>query len=207
MHQTRKESSVKLPIRRKGTKYLARARSHLKDSVPVVIAVRDMLKLARTSREVKKMIHEKMLKLNGRLVIDERDSIQLFNIFEADKKYELSILPTGKFFFKDAGKGNERLCKIINKTLVKDGKIQLNLHDGTNVLSNDKKFKTGDSIYFDLSGKIKTHVTLEKGKEIFVVSGKYHGRNSKIDKLEAGKVYVKLNGKETILNKESVFVL
>ena len=56
MHQTRKEATNKLPVRRKGTKYLARARSHLNDSVPVVIAVRDMLGLAIKSKEVKQMI-------------------------------------------------------------------------------------------------------------------------------------------------------
>ena len=64
MHLKRQEAITKLPIPRKGTKYVARALSHLDNSVPVVIAVRDMLRLARTTSEVKKMIHEKIFKLN-----------------------------------------------------------------------------------------------------------------------------------------------
>ena len=59
MHLTRAQASNKIPIPRKGSKYVARPLMNLKDSVPVVIAVRDMLKLARTAKEVKKMIINK----------------------------------------------------------------------------------------------------------------------------------------------------
>ena len=65
MYQTRSEAIKRLPIPRKGTKYVARALMHKKNSVPVVIAVRDMLKLAKTAKEVKKTIREKMIKINN----------------------------------------------------------------------------------------------------------------------------------------------
>ena len=81
MHLIREEVTKKIPIKRKGTKYVARAASHVTNSVPVVIAVRDMLHFARTSAEVKHMIHTKLLKINGRLVRDLNESIKLFNIF------------------------------------------------------------------------------------------------------------------------------
>ena len=137
MHQTRKASSTKLPIPRKGTKYIARASSHLNDSVPVVIAIRDMLKLARTAKEVKEMIKDKLLKINGKIVRDYRESIRLFNIFEADKPYKLTILGTGKFAFEEEKNSELRTCKIVNKRLLKSGKIQFNLHDGSNILSKE----------------------------------------------------------------------
>src|SRR3989338_6238831 len=97
MHQTRKGSTTKLPVPRKGTKYLVRASSHVRNSVPVLIAIRDMLKLARNSNEVKGLIHTKSLKINGKMVKDYHESIKLFNILEADKPYVLSILPSGIF--------------------------------------------------------------------------------------------------------------
>jgi ribosomal protein S4E len=53
MHQTRQQATTRLPITRKGTKYVARASSDLENSVPVVIAMRDILKLAKTKREVR----------------------------------------------------------------------------------------------------------------------------------------------------------
>jgi len=202
MHLTRKESSTKLPIPRKGTKYIARALSHIQDSVPVVLAVRDMLKLAKTAREVRKMIQAGILKINGRPVRDYRESIKLFNIFEAGKKYELSLLPTKKFTLNEISK-DERLCKVINKILLPQKKVQLNLHDGSNLISKEK-VNVGDSIYLDFSGKISRHVPLQKGSSVFILSGKYSGQDGKLQALEPGKVSVKLKTHEAVLNKNQV---
>jgi len=189
MHQTRKSSSTKLPIERKGTKYIARARSNISNSVPVVIAVRDMLKLAKTAKEARKMIKEKLLKINGRVVKDYRESIQLFNILEADKFYELSILPTKKFFFRPVQSKGERLCKVLNKRIVKKGLTQINLHDGTNILTKDK-INTGDSVYLGFDSKIKKSASLLKDKNVFIFSGKYSGQNAKIIDKKDGIVKV-----------------
>jgi len=41
-----------------------------------------------------------------------------------------------------------------NKKLLKNNQIQLNLHDGTNILSKGK-ISIGDSVYVDSSSKIK----------------------------------------------------
>lgn len=205
MHKTRRSSTIKLPIVRKGTKYIARASSHLNNSVPVVIAIRDMLKLARTAKEVKKMIQQKLLKLNGKPVKDYRQSILLFNILEADKKYELSMLPTGKFVFVPSKK-SERLCKVMNKRLVQKGAVQLNLHDGTNLITKEK-INVGDSLYLDFEGKIKKHVAFSKGKEAFAMSGRYVGQKVQITEAKDGKVSIDVNGGSAHLNKSALIVL
>jgi small subunit ribosomal protein S4e len=206
MHQTRQEVDWKIPITRKGTKYIVRPASHVKDSIPVLIAIRDVLKLARTSREVRQMIHQKMLKLNGRQVTEMNDSIKLFNILEADKKYSLVLLPTGRYSFKET-KANERLCKIMSRTLVSKNKIQLNLHDGTNIIGN-KDLKVGDSVYISLDNKLKSHVKFEKGKSCFIISGKYRGHQGKIDSVsEDGLAKISLtDGGKTEIPSKSVIV-
>ncbi len=206
MHQTRIHSTTKLPIERKGTKYIARASSHINNSVPVVIAVRDMLKLARTAKEVRGMIKNKALKINGRQVEDYRESIRLFNVFEAGKPYELSLLETKKFFFQPASHKDARLCKVVSKKLLKGNTIQLNLHDGTNVLSKDK-ITVNDSIYLGLDGKIKKHIPLSKDKESLVISGRYMGKTVKIDSIKDGKVSIKVNGGSTSIPASAVVVL
>ena len=199
MHQTRQETTKKLPIRRKGTKYVARALSHPKESVPVVIAIRDMLGLAKTKKEVKKMILQKLLKVNGRDVRDYHESIKLFNLLEAGKTYVLKLSPVRKFFLEETKEKDERLCKVIGKTLLKNKKIQLNLHDGTNLIG-DSKIKIGDSLYLDLSGKIKKHVSLEKGGEAFIFSGKYAGQSGKVVDVQDKTATIKFKeGSSTIL--------
>ncbi len=206
MHQTRQEVITKIPIQRKGTKYVARAISNIKNSVPVVVAVRDMLKLARTSTEVKKMINKKLLKINWRQVKDLRESIQLFNLFEADKPYILTLLPTGRFTLQATKDKNRRVCKVINKTLIKNNKIQLNLHDGTNIISKEK-IGVGDSLYLDLSGKIKEHIPLENKKEVLIIKGKYLGLNGKISAIEKNQISIQINDKKTTIDKSQVIVL
>ncbi len=206
MHQTRNEVSSKIPIPRKGSKYVARAKGSLKNSVPVVIAVRDMLSLARTTKEVKEMIFNKNLKLNGREVKDYRESVSLFNLLEAGKTYSLTFSPSGKFALEEAKNSKERPCKVIGKKIMKGNKTQLNLHDGSNVLT-DKKVEVGDTLYLDLSGKITKHVALEKGKSGIVTSGKYLGRHGKIESIKDGKISFAFDDSTSILDKGVVFVL
>jgi small subunit ribosomal protein S4e len=205
MHQTRQQATKKLPIERKGTKYVVRALSHPNDSVPVLIALRDMLKLAKTKKEVKKMIIQKLLKINGRDVRDYRESIRLFNLLHAGKDYVLKLSPVRKFFFEETKDSKERLCKVIGKKLLKNSKIQLNLHDGTNILA-EKSIKIGDSVYLDLEGKIKRHVSLEKGKDAFVLSGKYMGLSGKIESVSKNQVLIKLKEGAATLPVDNIIV-
>ncbi len=206
MHQTRAETSKKLPIARKGTKYVARQSSDLDSSVSVLFAVRDMLKIAKTAKEVKEMIKNKSLKLNNREVKDERQSLRLFNILHADKNYILKLNQTGKFYLEPT-KSDERPCKVIGKTILSKGRVQLNLHDGSNVLSKDK-VKINDTLYLDKNNKLVKHISFEKGSKIFVTHGKYMGNTGKIDSLENNFVLVSLEGNvKSKLEKESLIAL
>lgn len=204
MHQTRQEVTRKIPITRKGTKYIARASGDLENSVPVVVAIRDILGLAKTAKEVKAMIHNKLLKLNGRNVRESNESIRLFNILEADKKYVLTLLETGRFKFEPT-KSSEKLSKVISRKIVPGNKIQLNLSDGSNVIGS-KDINVGDTVYISFDGKIKSHIKFEKGKSCVIFSGKYIGAKGKIVSVDESKCKVKINDKEAELDKRSVIV-
>lgn len=206
MHQTRKEAAIKLPLLRKGTKYIARARSYVQDSVPVVIAVRDMLKLAKISKEVKQMIHQKLLKINGKSVKELKESIKLFNKFEAGKTYILTLSNTRKFIFEEIKSSEPRLCKILNKRLVSGGKTQLNLHDGTNILSEDK-VSVGDSLYLDDKNAIKKYIPLKKGSDVMVISGKYLGAKGKVEAITENKISINFKGGQAELRKSQLIAL
>lgn len=206
MHQTRSQVSKKLPIARKGTKYVARAKIDLKNSVPVLIALRDMLKLARTAREVNEIIKQKLVKINDREVEDCHESIRLFNILEAEKKYILTLNEKGKFIFESTSNTKERLCKVIGKKILKGNKLQFNLHDGTNILT-DANLAINDSIYLDSENKIKKHVKMEKGKKLLIISGKYLGAKGTFEGIRDNKCIIEINGKLTGLGKEAVIVL
>ncbi len=208
MHLKRQETSKKLPLTRKGTKFVVRTSSHLNDSVPVLIAIRDMLKLARTAAEVKMMIHNKMLKINGKTVSDFKESIKLMNLFEADKAYILTLLPTGRFVFQETKEKSSRVCKVVSKKILSKGKLQFNLHDGTNIIS-DKKIEIQDSVILTLDNKLKDVIKLDKGSNVESILGKYVGQKGKVQSMSEKEVSVKFEGKDvlTIVPKRSVIAI
>ena len=176
----------------------------MQNSVPVVVAVRDMLKLARTSKEIKKMVHEKSLKINGKDVKDIREPVSLFNIFHADKTYILTLTPTARFTFSPTD-NKSRLCKVIGKKILKHKKTQLNLHDGSNILTEDK-IAINDSVYLNFSNKITKHISFDKGKSCIIISGKYTGQKGKIISTENSTATVKLEHKSSVLEKGRIVV-
>ena len=205
MHQTRKASPIRLPIQKKGTKYVARASSDIENSVPLVIAIRDILKLAKTTKEVKKMINAGLLKINGRKPTDFHEAIKLFSILEADKTYRLTILPTKKFNFEETKEKN-KLCKVTGKSIQRKGKIQFHLHDGSNILST-QNIAIGDSLVIDSNGKIKSHIPLAKNSEVFIFKGRYTGLKARIEHIENKKVKIKVNDISTIIPESGVIAL
>lgn len=205
MHQTRSEVIKQLPLARKGTKYVARASRNSSNSVPLLVAVRDMLKLANTSKEVKGMVHNKKLKINGRVAKNLTDPICMFSIFEADKKYLLTMLPTGRFSFVET-KESDRKLKIIGKVMVKGKKLQYALHDGTSILS-DKEFSVGDTLILNKENKISKHVAIDKGKEVFALSGSYIGKQGKVQEVLGNKINVKFDNGEAVVNRSHLIAI
>jgi small subunit ribosomal protein S4e len=204
MYLSRAKASRKLPLPRKGTKYLARASSHLNSGVPVVIAIRDMLKLAKTSKEVKKMINERMIKINGKEVKDLKESIKLFNLLTIGKTYKLTLSNFKKFDFEKV-EDKSRIAKVINKKILGKKKIQLNLHDGTNILT-DKLVKINDSIELDLKNKLIKIIKMEKGNELFIFSGKNAGKTGKLLEIDKNKIKIEVEGKILALGKSLLIV-
>jgi len=205
MYLTRSKTLKRIPISRKGTKYLAKALNHSNEGVSVVVAIRDMLRLAKTSKEVKLMVKQRLLKLNGKIVKDCKEGICLFNILDADKRYRLTILETGRLSFEEI-KDSSRIAKVIGKTNIKGNVMQVNFHDGTNILTKEK-IRVGDSVELDFNNKIEKVNKIEKGKNIFVISGRSIGSKGKINEIEMKKVKVQLGGREVVLDNSHLVVL
>lgn len=205
MHLTRAETARRIPIKRKGSPYIARPLSHLHSSVNVLVAVRDMLGLARTAHEVKEMIKEKKLKINGRVVRDFHEPIILLSLFEADKRYILSVLTTGRFVLKET-KQTTRFAKIVGKRLLRTGVVQFNSHDGTNFISKEK-VNVGDSAEIDLHSKPISFVKLDKGTKVFVARGRAQGHEGTVSRVEGKKVSVKLHDRTVELSSAEVIAL
>lgn len=165
------------------------------ESVPLLVLVRDLLNYAATAREAKRIIREGKILVDKKARKDYKFPVGLADIVEIPAMKERMIVlydKTGKIILKKIALKNSKtkLCKITNKTLVKGGKVQLNLHDGRNLLLAQKKddYGVGDSILVDLGKKaVKGHYVFKDGSMALITGGKHASRIAKIKEIRVGR--------------------
>ncbi len=205
MHLKRQKVPKNWPIERKGTAYIVRPNANMSNGMPILIILRDMLKLAQNRKEVKRIIHSKNLLLNGSLVKDEKNSVSLFDkitIVPSNENYKLSLSEKGKFRIEKINSGEEgyKIAKVINKRVLKGKKVQLNLSDGRNFLS-DIKCNVNDSVLVDFKKKkIEKCIPLKEKANVLVFAGKHAGKRANINKIDQEKKMAELNFDDKKIN-------
>jgi small subunit ribosomal protein S4e len=196
------------PLKRKGTKYVAIPSSGLGKSIPLVVVLRDILDLAKTRREAKRLISQKKVKVNSKIVRDENFPLSLFDVLSLDNKSFKLVLNNKKFNLEkiDEKEADEKIVKVIGKKLVKKGRIQINLSDGRNYLTKEK-IKTGDSAVVNFKeNKISEILPFKDNSKVVFIGGKHLGETGTIDKID--KMIIVKIGKEKINSKsENLMVI
>jgi len=207
MYLKRQQAPKNWPIARKGTKYVVRPSSGIQKAIPILIVLRDILKIAQNRKEVKKAIHMKKILLNNKIIIDEKIPCFLFDVIKiANTKncYRINLSENGKFKVEEIkeSESNYKISKILGRKVIKGKKIQINLSDGRNFLS-DIKCKTNDSVLIDLEKKkIEKCLSLKEKSEAILYLGKYAGKKGIIEKIDLKNKTVELR-----VNKERNNVL
>ena len=75
---TRKNTSNLWPISQKGTKYVIVPSHNRKNGIPLLIVMRDILKLVKTRKELKKILLEKKILVNNKVAKEENLSMVLY---------------------------------------------------------------------------------------------------------------------------------
>jgi small subunit ribosomal protein S4e len=178
------------PIERKTKKFVAVPRGpHQKEySLPLVILIRDVLKLAETGREARNIIKSGKVFVDGKARRDPNLGIGYLDVIEIPEiKKAWRVSPKNNFSLIEIDDPKYRICKIIDKKILKGNKTQLNLDCGKNILT-EKKFSTKDSILIKLPEQtIENHLKFENGSLALVMRGKNIGKIAKIKKIELEK--------------------
>lgn len=207
MYLKRQKAPKNWPITRKGTKYIVKPSCNIQQAIPILIILRDILKIAQNRKEVKKAIHMKNILLNNKIIIDEKIPCFLFDVIKivpGKKYYKVNLSKNGKFCVEEINENesNYKISKILGKKIIKGKKIQINLSDGRNFLS-DIKCKINDSILIDLEKqKIEKCLPLKEKSEVIVYFGKYAGKKGIIEKIDHKNKIVELR-----INKEKNNIL
>ncbi len=184
-HINRLDAPTTWPVAKKTTKWIAKPSpgAHKVDSsIPMAVVLRDMLGYCDTSTEARMIIGARMIKVDGKVVTNAKRGVGLMDVISIPKTgehFRMMLDTNGKLRLVKIteDKAKWKLARIENKTTVKKGKTQLNLHDGRNiVLANPGHYKTGDTIKIDFEHqKIIETYPFAEGNLAYLIGGQHVG--------------------------------
>lgn len=189
-HQKRVTVPVSWPISRKTHAWVAKASPgphSAEQSIPLVTVVRDMLKLVDNAREVKRILYEGKVLIDGKAQKDYKLPVGIFDVVSIpllNQQYRMMKDLRGMFYLSPIEAVDaKKLARIENKTIITGKKLQLNLSDGSNKLA-EGEFKVGDSLVLSIPDKkVEDRIEYKIGNLAMVVGGKHTGQTGKIKEI------------------------
>ena len=148
--------------------------------MPMGVILRDVLGVAQNRREAKKILHSKLVKVDGSIETDIGRGVGLMDVLTVgDVSYKCVLDTNGKLRYRmiPAKEASTKICRVMGKTTIKGARTQVHLHDGRNLLFNENpEYKTGDSLVISLPDQeIKSHHKFEEGSIAYLTGGNHIG--------------------------------
>jgi len=160
------------------------------ESVPLGSILRDMLKVCDTAREARRILNGRGVLVDGRVVTDPKFPVGLMDVLslhETKSHYRMLVDARGRMTLVGIEDGDSKwkLCRVEDKTTVRGGKTQLNLHDGRNLLLAKDAYKTGATLKIHVPGqKVVEHYELSKGAPVLVTAGQHVGQVAHVEEVQ-----------------------
>ncbi len=221
-HLKRYKAPKHWPIHPKENKWTVKpnAGPHaIAESLPLLLVVRDILGVADNSREAKRIINNGDILVDGRARKDFKYPVGFMDVIEIPKMETVyRVLPDekGRLILHPIAAENKefKLCKITDKTTIKGGKTQLNLHDGRCQL-DEGKYKVGDVVILKIPDQeVSEVINFENSTIGLITGGKHIGEIGRIKEINITKssmpntVEMETEDKKVFLTlKDYVFVI
>ena len=213
-HMKRLAAPRSWPLKRKASVFIAKqspGAHSIEDSMAAVTVLRDMIEACDTAREAKRIIGNRELFVNGKAVKNPKAPIgfmDAISIPKMDLYYRMFITGKGKLTLVPISKDEAAwgVYKILDKTVVKDGKFQLNLYGGKNIVLDKNDYKCGDSLKIEYDGqKVVECYPFAAGSSVLIKDGAHSGavktvKEVKVIRSSAPNVVVFSDDTETIVD-------
>jgi len=162
----------------------------LQQSIALGLIVRDYLTLCDGYREGKHVISNGDILVDGSKRTNHKYPCGLMDVIsipKLKKEYRIVFNQKGKLTVIPISNTDAqwKLRRIENKTHVKGNKIQLNFHDGTNILVKKDEYNTGDVLQISFKdNKINDVFKYEKGTVSLVIGGSHIGEMANIQEID-----------------------
>jgi len=154
----------------------------LRECLPLIVLLRNRLKYALTHREVKMIVMQRLIKVDGKVRTDMFYPSGFMDVIQIEKtKENFRLLYTTKSKFSVHRISKEeaayKLCKVKRVLRGPKGIPYCVTHDGRTIKYPDPEIKTNDTIRLDLNtGKILDFVKFEAGNLVMINGGNNMGR-------------------------------
>jgi|TARA_B110000495_G_scaffold113571_1_gene98310 small subunit ribosomal protein S4e len=149
--------------------------------MPLNIIIRDVIGLARSTREVRTILHNSLAKVDGRVVKDTSRGVGVMDVLTLGEDNYRCVLDTnGRLRYRliSGAEASWKVCRIEGKSTIKGGKTQVHLHDGRNIIVDEAgEHKTGDSLKISVpEQKVLEHIKFGEGTRCMLVGGIHVGK-------------------------------
>jgi len=215
--KTKMPKTWPVPRKGRGKRFVAVPSHNAGKGISLLFLLRDVLKIAKTRKEVRHMTLNGMVKINNRVRHDENFPVNVLDVLnlsagKESKYYRLEIV-NKKFSLVDidAKEADSKIVKIVGKKILSGGKVQMNLRDGQNFLTK-VKFSVGDSVVLDTKNdKVVKILGLKKGAKVEIIAGKHAGEKGELvgfEELIRGRNYeIKLEDGVVSLPYKTILVV
>ena len=199
-HLKRLAAPKSWPIQRKTSKYVTRplpGGHPFSEGMALNSIMRELLGLSGTRKDANKILRSKKVLIDqvqrkeGRTLVGLMDTI---SFPDANLNYRMIINQRGQLAVIPISKEEAQIkpCKIVGKRMSTGGKIQLNLHDGNNMLTDNNDYKTGDTLLLELPIKgVKECLKLAVGSTVMLTGGSHVGESGTVVSIDQNKLVVK----------------
>jgi small subunit ribosomal protein S4e len=188
------------PVHRKEAVWIVRPSSgphSLEKCLPLSLVLRDILEVAETRKEAKKIITQGKVYVDGKVRRKDDFPVGLMDVIsmpDVNKFYR--IVPSHKGLFLNPISKEEasfKLSRVEDKIIVKNGASQVALHDGSNLLVKVEDpesqakvvYETFDTLKLGLPEKqVLDQLKSKKGNIAIITGGKNIGKQGKIVEIE-----------------------
>lgn len=192
-------------IKRKDNKFITRPKpgAHSFElSIPLTVVIRDMLEKAKTTKEVKKILHDQDVLVNGKRKKDHKLLLGLLDVLsfsKANEHFLMLINEQNNLHMLQLSKveAETKLSKITGKNILRGGKTQLRTLDGRSITVDKDEYKTGNTLLISIpSQKIKEVLRLEKGTPVLLYKGRHVGKTGMVVNVEGSNLTFKTESEE-----------
>ena len=153
--------------------------------MPLGIILRDVLGLAHSKREAKRMVSTRQVLVDGRIETDVGRGVGIMDVLTVgDDHYRCLLDENGKLRYRSipAKDSSSKLCRVMGKTTIRGGKTQVHLHDGRNITVDEaNKYNSGDTLVVSLPDQeVSSHLAFSEGVLAYLTGGSHIGSTAKV---------------------------